>query len=122
HRRSGPGVSRRRVRPSVGGDRTGDDGTRPACPDRGTARHRPRAGLDGRRSNRPHRKLARRAIMIDAPRFVPRPPWIGGDLQTLRNYLRPPGDILAPWPGEELRFTMKDGTGDELVGTLHRPA
>jgi predicted alpha/beta-fold hydrolase len=60
--------------------------------------------------------------MIEVPRFVPLPPWIGGDLQTMRNYLRPPGDILAPWPGEILRFAMKDGTGDELVGTLHRPA
>lgn len=60
--------------------------------------------------------------MIKMPRFVPLPPWFGGDLQTLRNYLRPPGDILAPWPGEVLRFPMKDGTGDELVGALHRPA
>lgn len=60
--------------------------------------------------------------MITVPRFVPLPPWIGGDLQTLRNYLRPPGDILAPWPGEIVRFPVKDGTGDELVGTLHRPA
>jgi uncharacterized protein len=60
--------------------------------------------------------------MIKVPTFVPLPPWIGGDLQTLRNYLRPPGDILAPWPGEVLRFAMKDGTGDELIGTLHRPA
>ncbi|MGH6893383.1 MAG: YheT family hydrolase [Dongiaceae bacterium] len=59
--------------------------------------------------------------MIEVPRFVPRPPWIGGDLQTLRNYLRPPGDILAPWPGEKLRFAVKDETGDELVGMLHRP-
>ncbi len=60
--------------------------------------------------------------MMKAPWFVPLPPWIGGDLQTLRNYMRPPGDILAPWPGEVVRFAMKDGTGDELVGTLHRPA
>lgn len=60
--------------------------------------------------------------MIKAPRFVPLPPWIGGDLQTMRNSLRPAGDILAPWPGEVLRFAMKDGTGDELIGTLHRPA
>lgn len=59
--------------------------------------------------------------MIKVPRFVPLPPWIGGDLQTLRNFLRPPGDILAPWPGEELRFAANDGTGDELAGTLHRP-
>jgi predicted alpha/beta-fold hydrolase len=60
--------------------------------------------------------------MIKVPTFVPLPPWIGGDLQTLRNYLRPPGDILAPWPSEEVRFATKDGTEDELVGALHRPA
>lgn len=60
--------------------------------------------------------------MIKVPRFVPLPPWFGGDLQTLRNHLRPPGDILAPWPGEVLRFAMKDGTGDDLIGMLHRPA
>ena len=60
--------------------------------------------------------------MIGVPRFVPLPPWFGGDLQTLRNTLRPVGDVLAPWPGEDVRFAMKDGTGDELVGALHRPA
>jgi hypothetical protein len=59
--------------------------------------------------------------MIQVPRFVPLPPWFGGDLQTLRNTLRPVGDVLAAWPGEEMRFAMKDGSGDELVGTLHRP-
>jgi len=60
--------------------------------------------------------------MTKVPRFVPLPPWFGGDLQTLRNYLRPPADtILAQWPGEILRFAMKDDTGDELVGTLHQP-
>jgi uncharacterized protein len=60
--------------------------------------------------------------MMKVPWFVPLPPWIGGDLQTLRNFMRPPGDILAPWPGEVMRFAMKDGTSDDLVGTLHRPA
>ncbi len=60
--------------------------------------------------------------MIAVPRFVPRLPWVGGDLQTLRNVLRPPGDVLAPWPGERMAFAMKDGTGDELLGMLHRPA
>ena len=59
---------------------------------------------------------------MKVPRFVPRPPWIGGDLRTLRNFMRPPGDVLARWPGQEMRFAMKDGTGDELHGALHRPA
>lgn len=56
------------------------------------------------------------------PRFVPRFPWLGGDLQTLRNFLRPPGDVLAAWPGERLSFPMRDETGDELLAMLHRPA
>lgn len=60
--------------------------------------------------------------MMRVPRFVPRFPWLGGDLQTLRNYLRPPGDVLAPWPGERLSFPMRDATGDELLAMLHRPA
>jgi predicted alpha/beta-fold hydrolase len=60
--------------------------------------------------------------MIDVPRFVPKLPWLGGDLQTVRNFLRPPGDILAPWPGERMTFAMKDETGDELTGLLHRPS
>ena len=61
--------------------------------------------------------------MIEVPWFVPRLPWIGGDLQTVRNFMRPPADdLLAPWPGETLSFPMKDDTGDVLLGTLHRPA
>ena len=60
--------------------------------------------------------------MIQVPWFVPRLPWIGGDLQTVRNFMRPPAaDLLAPWPGEVMSFTMKDETGDALLGTLHRP-
>jgi uncharacterized protein len=59
--------------------------------------------------------------MMKVPWFVPRPPWIGGDLQTLRNFMRPPGDVLAPWPGQEMRFAIKDGTGDQVLGMLHRP-
>ena len=60
--------------------------------------------------------------MIQVPWFVPRLPWIGGDLQTVRNFMRPPAeDLLAPWPGETLSFPMKDDTGDLLLGSLHRP-
>ncbi len=50
--------------------------------------------------------------------FRPRPPWWGGDLQTLRNSLvRPPTD-LSPWPEETLEFAMPDGTGDILTGRV----
>jgi hypothetical protein len=66
---------------------------------------------------------------IDAPagkgamRRVPfraRPPWIGGDLQTVRNFLRRPSPGFEDAPGETLTFDMADGTGDRLTGTLHR--
>ncbi|MET1028874.1 MAG: alpha/beta fold hydrolase [Dongiaceae bacterium] len=60
--------------------------------------------------------------MEPLPRFVPRFPWIGGDLQTLRNLLRPPKLELARWPGESIAFAMADGTGDQLIGEVHRPS
>lgn len=55
------------------------------------------------------------------PRFLARPPWWGGDLQTLRNFLRPPRLNLDPYPGERLEFPMHDGTGDVLLAALNRP-
>src|SRR5262249_48759834 len=116
-----PGLPRRGVRPAVGDNRGEDAGARTPRPGGDATRHRPCAGADGRGPDRPHRRLAGRTAMIHVPRFVPRPPWIGGDLQTLRNFVRPPSDVLSHWPGEEMRFAMKDGTGDELHGVLHRP-
>jgi predicted alpha/beta-fold hydrolase len=61
------------------------------------------------------------AECLDLPAFLPRFPWIGGDLQTLRNFFRPPGQQLQSWPGERLHFRMADGSGDELIGEFHRP-
>ena len=55
------------------------------------------------------------------PRFLARPPWWGGDLQTLRNYFRPLQVDLGSYPGERLEFPMSDGTGDVLIGALNRP-
>lgn len=54
------------------------------------------------------------------PPFRPRFPWIGGDLQTLRNYLSPGGWDLSGWPSERLFFETDDGSGDRLQGVLHR--
>ena len=54
------------------------------------------------------------------PPFRPRFPWIGGDLQTLRNYLSPGGWDLSAWPSERLFFETDDGSGDRLQGVLHR--
>ncbi len=49
------------------------------------------------------------------PRFVPRPPWLGGDLQTLRNWLCP----QPPLAGE--RLTLPLGDGDVLAAALNAP-
>ena len=53
--------------------------------------------------------------------FVPRPPWRNGDLQTLRNSIVRPIHSFARWPGERMLLTMRDGSGDRLAASLHRP-
>ena len=58
---------------------------------------------------------------FDLPPFRPLPLWRGGDLQTLRNWLKPPRETLDDWPGEELIFSCLDGSGDRLSAKLHRP-
>jgi predicted alpha/beta-fold hydrolase len=55
------------------------------------------------------------------PTFIPKFPWFGGDLQTLRNALLPPRMTLDIWPRTSLRFDMADGTGDSLIGELQQP-
>ena len=53
--------------------------------------------------------------------FRPRPPWWGGDLQTLRNVLVRQRIDLSPWPEETLHFEMPDGSGDVLIGRAAIP-
>ena len=62
------------------------------------------------------------APQLTLPAFAPRWPWIGGDLQTVRNWLVKPKPPLDAWPVERLDFDMADGTGDLLHGVLQRPA
>lgn len=50
------------------------------------------------------------------PRFEPRLPWLGGDLQTLRNMIVRPAARLTDWPQQRLVFEQPDG--DRLMGTL----
>src|SRR5690606_13070741 len=50
--------------------------------------------------------------------FRPRAPWIGGDLQTLRNQLVRGRSRLAE--GERLWLDL--GDGDALAAMLHRPS
>lgn len=58
----------------------------------------------------------RNAAIIRQP-FRAQWPWIGGDLQTLRNtFMRDRAD-LEPWPGE--RHYFEADNGDRLNGVLH---
>ncbi|MBL8708001.1 MAG: alpha/beta fold hydrolase [Rhodospirillaceae bacterium] len=58
---------------------------------------------------------------FDLPPFRPLPLWRGGDLQTLRNWLKPPRDTVDEWPSEICLFDCNDGSGDRLVARLHQP-
>jgi len=49
--------------------------------------------------------------------FRPRKPWLCGDLQTLRDTLRPV--VLPPDAGEPIRIDL--GQGDQLLALLDRP-
>ena len=52
--------------------------------------------------------------------FVERPPWWGGDLQTIRNQLIRRVHSL-PCRSSALEFPTSDGSGDRLTGTLEEP-
>ena len=56
------------------------------------------------------------------PVFTARPPWLGPDLQTLRNTLRPPRPRLERFPAERLVLPLGDGSGDRLAALLQHPA
>ena len=56
------------------------------------------------------------------PPFVPRMPWLTGDLQTVRNIMLGARDDLDAWPARRLWIDSRDGSGDVLSGVLHRPA
>jgi hypothetical protein len=58
----------------------------------------------------------------DFPEFRPRAPWLGADLQTLRNNIRRPRHDLTPWPETALELPLADGSGDRLLGYLRHPA
>ena len=66
-------------------------------------------------------RLSAAGAPVAFPRFVPRAPWWGGDLQTVRNTMLGARDDLARWPGERVSFAMPDGSGDRLSAMLHRP-
>lgn len=60
--------------------------------------------------------------MIEFPDFRPRPPWLGADLQTLRNLFRGSLANGTAGEGERLLLAMRDGSGDRLAARLHGAA
>ena len=61
------------------------------------------------------------AYVNDFPPFRARPPWLGGDLQTLRNLIAGGEADLASWPARRLELALGDGSGDRLSMALHQP-
>jgi len=53
----------------------------------------------------------------DLPAFAPRLPWIGGDLQTVRNSLVFRAPDLSAYPAEQITLPV---AGDVLLGRLNR--
>jgi len=58
---------------------------------------------------------------FEFPSFVPRAPWWGADLKTVRSVLLRQSYGLEDFPEKRLRFRMPDGTGDVLHGILNQP-
>lgn len=56
------------------------------------------------------------------PEFRARAPWWGGDLQTLRNFLRRPRPELPGAISERLVLKLADGSGDALAALHERPS
>jgi predicted alpha/beta-fold hydrolase len=56
------------------------------------------------------------------PDFVERTPWLGPDLQTLRNVLLPRSLQLSGVLTQRLTLPLDDGSGDALSVSYHRPA
>jgi len=56
------------------------------------------------------------------PSFIPRAPWWGADLQTVRSVLLRQNFRLEDYPEKRLRFRMPDSTADVLHGILNQPA
>lgn len=71
--------------------------------------------------SREHLTRPAESIGLRLPGFRERAPWVGGDLQSLRNFLRPPAIDLKPYTSERIILPLDDRSGDRTSAMLHRP-
>lgn len=57
----------------------------------------------------------------DFPAFHARWPWIGGDLQTVRNAFTYNAPSFGAYPAQRFSLPLNNGTGDQLWALLNRP-
>jgi predicted alpha/beta-fold hydrolase len=55
------------------------------------------------------------------PSFRPRFPWLGADLQTLKNFIRFVPPDLSAYPHHRLHLPLRDGSGDALWSLVNIP-
>ena len=60
-------------------------------------------------------------VNLQLPEFKERVPWLGGDLQSIRNFLRRPSVRLGPFTSERLVLSLDGPTGDRVTAVLHLP-
>lgn len=56
------------------------------------------------------------------PAFAERAPWVGGDLQSMRNFLRRPTIGLAPRKRQRIALPLDERSGDRVSAILNSPA
>jgi predicted alpha/beta-fold hydrolase len=60
-------------------------------------------------------------ISPQLPDFRERAPWLGGDLQSVRNFLRRPSINLRTYESERILLPLDKRSGDRASAVLHQP-
>lgn len=68
------------------------------------------------------RALDQVSLRPPLPGFVERAPWVGGDLQSMRNFLRRPTISLDPRKSERIELPLDQRSGDRASAVLHSPS
>src|SRR5436305_9394160 len=60
-------------------------------------------------------------VGLRLPAFKERAPWLGGDLQSVRNFLRRPAVNLDAYTSERIVLPLDRQSGDQASAVLHHP-